>query len=337
MHKALAQLDDLLRGRKTAPGELAEGRVDLPLRSFVPLAIALGAAYGFFMGWYALFSRDPASVWQMLASTAKLPALFFVTLVVTLPSLYVFNALVGCRLSFASTVRLLVAAIAVNVTVAASLGPILGFFTFSTTSYPFMILLNVALLTISGIVGLAFLLHTLRRLAAATAPPPTPPAARPAPVVFPAPVSSLTPAAPPSAAMPPASTGSTASAGPAGSAPSAGSAGSPPPGAANASGADSATPVGFPTGVRERGVIPPAGPLPPGLLDRLPHHDEQALGSARYIFRIWVIIYGLVGAQTGWLLRPFIGSPDLPFEWFRARGDGNFFMAVMQQLRNLGG
>ena len=28
----------------------------------------------------------------------------------------------------------------------------------------------------------------------------------------------------------------------------------------------------------------------------------------------------------GWLLRPFIGSPDLPFAWFRPRS-GNFFQA----------
>ena len=40
------QLDDLLRGRKTTPDLLAEGRMPLPLRAFVPLAVALGATYG---------------------------------------------------------------------------------------------------------------------------------------------------------------------------------------------------------------------------------------------------------------------------------------------------
>ena len=52
------------------------------------------------------------------------------------------------------------------------------------------------------------------------------------------------------------------------------------------------------------------------------------------IFQIWVIIYGLVGAQMGWLLRPFIGSPDLPFAWYRERG-GNFFEAVFSQIEKL--
>ena len=109
------QLDDLLRGRKTGPEILADGRIELPLSGFVPMAILLGATYGFFMGWYAFLTREPAIYMPLLASAIKLPALFLVTLIVTFPSLYVFNALVGCRLSFGATLRLLVGAIVVNV------------------------------------------------------------------------------------------------------------------------------------------------------------------------------------------------------------------------------
>jgi len=76
----------------------------------------------------------------------------------------VFNALVGTRLTFLAVMRLLIAAIVVNLAVAASLGTILAFFTLSTTSYHFMVVLNVILLAISGCVGLGFLLQTLRRL-----------------------------------------------------------------------------------------------------------------------------------------------------------------------------
>ena len=43
-----------------------------------------------------------------------MPALFFLTLVVTFPSLYVFNALVGSRLNLLALFRLLVAALAVQ-------------------------------------------------------------------------------------------------------------------------------------------------------------------------------------------------------------------------------
>jgi hypothetical protein len=257
------QLDELLRGKRTAPDLLAVGKIDIPLRIFIVLSILLGAGYGFFMGWFAFTIRTfPDRYLQVVASIVKLPALFLLTLVVTFPSLYVFNALVGCRLTFESTLRLLIGAIAVNLAVAASLGPILGFFTVSTTSYTFIVLLNVALLAIGGFVGLGFLLQTLRRLAAPSEVWMAPPNAKPVEGV-PNPTSGGTVA------------------------------------------------------VRTPGALEqPYGGFP-----------VQAIGSARSIFRVWVIIYALVGAQMGWLLRPFIGSPDMPFTWFRAR-HGNFFQAV---------
>lgn len=164
-------LDQLLRGERTRTEALTDGQIDLPLRRFVPLAVVLGVSYGFFMGWYALalhWGTGKEDGWmQLIAGMIKLPMLFLFTLGVTFPSLYVFNALVGARLSFHATLRLLVAAIVINLAVAASLGTILGFFTLSTTSYAFMIVLNVALLGIAGAVGLGFLLQTLRRLSAA--------------------------------------------------------------------------------------------------------------------------------------------------------------------------
>ncbi|HRX87332.1 MAG TPA: hypothetical protein P5572_20085 [Phycisphaerae bacterium] len=255
MRTWLRQLDDLLRGRATSPESLVEGRIALPARRFVVLAIVLGGVFGFFMGWYAYLRGSPDSAWQVLASMVKLPALFLLTLVVTFPSLYVFNALMGCRLSFMATLRLLIGAILVNVTVAASLGPILGFFTLSTTSYPFMILLNVALLAVAGVVALGFLLHTLRRLS-------------------------------------------------------------------------------LPRWQEIESAGPEAADRPGGAGRAPDVVDAEQYAQARSIFRVWVLIYGLVGAQMGWLLRPFIGNPNIPFEWFRSR-EGNFFSAVMQQLHNL--
>ena len=83
---------------------------------------------------------------QVLASMVKVPLLFYLTLLVTFPSLYVFNALVGSRLRLGTVVRLLVASLGVMVAVLASLGPIVAFFSVSTASYPFMLLFNVAVL-----------------------------------------------------------------------------------------------------------------------------------------------------------------------------------------------
>jgi hypothetical protein len=46
------------------------------------------------------------------------------------------------------------------------------------------------------------------------------------------------------------------------------------------------------------------------------------------------VVYGLVGAQMGWVMRPFIGSPDLPFELFRTT-ESNFFGNVMKTISDL--
>lgn len=52
------------------------------------------------------------------------------------------------------------------------------------------------------------------------------------------------------------------------------------------------------------------------------------------VFHIWVLVFGLVGAQMGWILRPFVGDPNLPFQWFRSR-ESNFFQAVLAAFGNL--
>jgi hypothetical protein len=54
----------------------------------------------------------------------------------------------------------------------------------------------------------------------------------------------------------------------------------------------------------------------------------------RTIFRIWMIVFALVGAQMGWVLRPFVGNPSLPFTWFRGR-ESNFFQAVFHTILSL--
>jgi hypothetical protein len=198
MLRILKELDQLLRGELTQSEALSGaigGRTSrLSLRRFLPMAVGLGAIYGFFMGWYALalnWGHGTEKGWsQLVAGMIKLPALFLLTLLVTFPSLYVFSALVGARLGFLAVVRLLVAAIVVNLAVAASLGTILGFFTLSTTSYPFIVVLNVVLLAIAGIAGLGFLLRALRKLqhAASVADPdretPGTPQVNPADTIF---------------------------------------------------------------------------------------------------------------------------------------------------------
>ena len=107
------------------------------------IIVVLAMIYGVCMGTFAVFRPKGANPMQVLASMVKVPLLFYLTLLVTFPSLYVFNALVGSRLRLVTVVRLLVGSLGVMVTVLASLGPIVAFFSVSTASYPFMLLFNV--------------------------------------------------------------------------------------------------------------------------------------------------------------------------------------------------
>jgi hypothetical protein len=61
------------------------------------------------------------------------------------------------------------------------------------------------------------------------------------------------------------------------------------------------------------------------LITRNPRHQT--------LLRIWLILYAFVGIQTGWVLRPFIGSPDLPAQFFREEAWGNAYVALAEKVR----
>ncbi|MEX0643004.1 MAG: hypothetical protein WD468_09910 [Pirellulales bacterium] len=270
MWKWLTDLDRLLRGETTRPETLREGRFEVAASGLAIVIVLLGAIYGLCMGSYSLFKVVPETLvdpqpWymQLVASAIKVPALFYLTLFVTFPSLYVFNALVGSRLTLLSLLRLLVGSLAVNLAVVASLGPIVLFFSLTTQSYPFIQLLNVVVFSVAGVLGLSFLLQTLHRLTM---------------------VDEVNiPATAPSNVSPEAS--------------------------------ELAMEV----------VEPSALDMPAG----------QALGEhTRTVFGCWIVLFAVVGAQMSWVLRPFIGNPNLPFTWFRERRS-NFFEEVFNSISNL--
>lgn len=58
-------------------------------------------------------------------------------------------------------------------------------------------------------------------------------------------------------------------------------------------------------------------------------------GTNRVVY-VWTAVFGLVGAQMGWVLRPCVGSPHLPFAWFRPR-ESSFAEAVLRSVRQLAG
>ena len=282
------QLDSILRGDATRMTELDQGRIEIPIGGLSLVLIVLGMVYGVCMGTFAAFRAAEDAHMFMIASAVKVPLLFLLTLIVTFPSLYVFSALVGSRLSIVSVLRLLVAAVGVMLAVMSSLGPIVVFFAVSTTNYQFMQVLNVLVGLVSGVLGLAFLLRTLHRLM----------------LIQESREFEAQPVQPPSADGPPPPTEPVMD--------------EPPP--ATDGGSDDH-------------LEPPSSNSGPdlGALDRVGRFTHQ---RAKLVFRFWVVVFSLVGAQMSWVLRPFIGSPSKPFEWFRER-EGNFFLAVLHALEKL--
>lgn len=264
MLKWFKQLDNILRGDATRISLLAEGRFKTPVAGLSVSIVLLGVLYGLCAGAFAMIRTGGEAYMQMIASAIKLPMLFFLTLAVTFPSLYVFNALIGTRLSVISALRLLIAALGVMLAVLASLGPIVVFFALSTKSYPFMVLLNVGTSTVAGALGLGFLLRTLDRLVIVQ---------------------------------------------------------------------EDIELSNFEVSLKNGQGEETGGKKiePTGALDRMGKVTNR---KAKSVFRIWTIVFALVGAQMSWVLRPFIGCPTAPFEWFRER-ESNFFIAVLQALANL--
>jgi len=184
--------------------------------------------------------------------------------------------------------RLLVAAMSVMLALLASFGTIVAFFSFTTSSYPFIVLFNVVVFSLSGFLGLTFLLRTLHRLTVAQWEPETVEATTNEPVS-----------------------------------------------AAEAlfdivdtdevdMSADSATPPPLPSA---RAV------KPAGALDAM--EQQRLTRDVKTVFQFWIIIFGLVGAQMSWVLRPFIGGGK-EFALFRERG-GNFFESVASSFSKLFG
>jgi len=251
MKKFLTTIDDLLRGRMTRKEDLAAGKIEVPIGTLILAGLCLGAIYGLCMGLFAVRRELNPSYMQMMATAIKVPLLFILTLVVTYPSLYVVSAIFDSRLRQGATLRLLLIAMAANLAMLASLGPVTGFFTWSTESYPFMVVLNVFFLGVSGLVGLGFLRKALNAI--------------------------------------------------------------------------------FEVNADEdaRKEVQPVDPMEQRLRPR-----PRKPASLR-VFTFWILIYGCVGAQMGWVLRPFIGAPNLEFTLFRSDRDSNFFEAFFHALGKL--
>ncbi|MDQ7903553.1 hypothetical protein RB614_03370 [Phytohabitans sp. ZYX-F-186] len=291
----LLVIERILRDRQSIWQQIVDERElgQLTTHMLASSAIAL-ALYGAVLGAFH-------SVLMALTSAVKLPLLFLVTLAICLPTLYLFNLVFGARLSVRQALAMVMVAITVTAMLAVAFAPISLFFLITAPDYGFFKLLNVAILTLSALVGLRFLTggmqvlneHGLLAPAAAPAVPAAVPAEAEAVPV---------PAVPATA-----------------------------PAAVNGGAASTVVSAPLPAAAWDPGARVPFAVSRP--TSPRPVRDGQRPASMTLLY-IWILLFGFVGTQLAWTLRPFFGSPGQEFALFRSI-EGNFYAEILKTIAGL--
>lgn len=270
--KYFAVLLGLLRDRDAFLNDIQnEVRLERKIIALLVSSCIFFAVYGAIIG--------SSSSWlQLIASAIKLPALYLITLIICLPTLYFFDILFGSRLSFGQYITLMLTNMAVISVLLFSFAPVTLFFLISIPDYDFFLLLNVAFFGVTGFVGVKLFYEGMLSL---TVP------------------QKLAPTAEKAIAAPPAS--------------------QPTPSEDHYDFTDEAIAV---EDVADKRI-------------RTKEASTSTLqDNRRKLLQAWLILYGLVGSQLGWTLRPFFGAPGEPFQLFRPDIGGNFYSTVIQTLLN---
>jgi hypothetical protein len=211
--------DDLLRGETS---QARRSRERLPVKTTLALVVVVyGVFYGGVMGTYGGVAGP--RVWQVVYSAVKVPFLLLATFLISLPSFFVMNTLLGLRSDFAYVLRALLTTQAGLTVILSALAPFTAFWYVSGSSYEPAILFNGAMFAVASVSAQWML---------------------------------------------------------------------------------------------RRSYEP--------LILRNERH--------RWMLRAWLVIYVFVGIQMGWVLRPFIGNPLAPVQFFREGSWSNAYEAVFQMI-----
>jgi hypothetical protein len=221
----------------------------------------------------------------------------------------------GARLSVMQAVTLILVSVTVTSVLTLAFAPISLFFLISAHNYQFFKLLNVCVLTLTALVGLRFLTDGMRALdrhqtrLRAESVPVQPPAAAAPEVIAAAP--DAQPVAAPAGAV----------------------AADPVMMGAVAAGAVPASPVAAPAGVvmavPNGGMVRVAPPRP--VPHRPPAQPAGERSGSMTLLYIWILLFGFVGTQLAWTLRPFFGDPGRPFSLFR-HISGTFYADIVHTI-----
>lgn len=295
----LLVIERILRDRQGIWQQVVEDRdlTKLTLQMLGSSMIAL-AIYGAVLGSFHSFL-------MALTSAVKLPLLFLVTLAICLPTLYLFNLVFGARLSVRQSLSLVMVALTVTAMLALAFAPISLFFLITAPDYGFFKLLNVAILGLSALVGLRFLTGGMRVLNDHGLLAPAQPEEA---EVVPAVPAHVVPAQPVAVPV---------------GAPATGNGGS----GAMATVTEAPAPMPIPPGY----VLQPVQRLTPM---RPVKHQSAGNPPSMTLLYVWIFLFGFVGTQLAWTLRPFFGSPGMDFSLYREI-DGNFYAEIIRTLVDL--
>lgn len=230
-------IERFLRDRRGVWTQISkEHDIGILMRQMLVSSAIAFAGYGAVLG----FSHG---LLQALSSLVKLPLLFLLALAICFPVLYVYNLLCGGRLSAGQTCALVLAAITVTAVFTLAFAPITLFFLVTARSYHFFVLLNVAVLSLTGSVGLFFLVNGALQLNQLSR--------------------------------------------------------------------------------MEQALVESTPPEQTGR--RVPQPVRVGL------LPVWLLLYGFVGVQLGWALRPFVGIPGETFRLFRSV-EGDFWSSLLHML-----
>ncbi|HLG93733.1 MAG TPA: hypothetical protein VI546_02760 [candidate division Zixibacteria bacterium] len=149
----ISLLAQLLKDRERFFSEVADNvEIRAKLKFLLITMVALSAFYGTSVGFYQ-------GGWQIVSAALKIPFVFIVTLLVTLPLFYIVQLLLGSKLGLWQVLALVLSALTLTSVILAAAAPISLFFLLTGGNYYFLHLLHIAIFGFAGLFGM-FTLHT---------------------------------------------------------------------------------------------------------------------------------------------------------------------------------
>lgn len=156
-------INDLLRNRK----EFVERSLTVnPDRNDQAVLLVTSVM---FYSFYGLIIGANHGILQAAVSAVKLPSLFLITSLICFPALYFFLAILGIKQTIGQIFTFVLTCLSIMSIVLVVFAPISLFFLITSNSYPFYLVMNVAIFAMAGFTGL-YLFYKNLSIAIATIP-----------------------------------------------------------------------------------------------------------------------------------------------------------------------